>query len=214
MGLELDNKKDDFLITKMLTNAVKWCQDKNPEKVTQFREKLKNYLSLLKELNIRDEFLDPARQKKRGWNRTKTILFLIAGFPLFMWGILTNYPPYKLPRLIIKWFHDFQVEEASWKMMYGMVFFIVYYGFGIGIVWYLTRGLLWVGIFTISLIPSGNFALYYSKSINKYRQHVKFLSIFYQKRSIIFQIIEKRMTIMRFLQNAKDEYLESVQLET
>ena len=99
-------------------------------------------------------------------------------------------------------------------MMYGMVFFIVYYGFGIGIVWYLTRGLLWVGIFTISLIPSGNFALYYSKSINKYRQHVKFLSIFYQKRSIIFQIIEERMTIMRFLQNAKDEYLESVQLET
>ena len=213
MGLELDNKKDDFLVTKMLTNAVKWYQDKNPEKVTQFREKLKNYLSLLKELNIRDEFLDPARQKKRGWNRTKTILFLIAGFPLFMWGILTNYPPYKLPRLIVKWFHDFQVEEASWKMMYGMVFFIVYYGFGIGIVWYLTRDLLWVGIFTISLIPSGNFALYYSKSINKYRQHVKFLSIFYQKRSIIFQIIEERMTIMRFLKNAKDEYIESVQLE-
>ena len=213
MGLELDNKKDDFLVTKMLTNAVKWYQDKNPEKVTQFREKLKNYLTLLKELNIKDEFLDPARQKKRGWNRTKTILFLIAGFPLFTWGILTNYPPYKLPRLIVKWFHDFQVEEASWKMMYGMVFFIVYYGFGIGIVWYLTRDLLWVGIFTISLIPSGNFALYYSKSINKYRQHVKFLSIFYQKRSIIFQIIEERMTIMRFLKNAKDEYIESVQLE-
>ena len=39
MGLELDNKKDDFLITKLLTNAVKWYQDKNPEKATQFREK-------------------------------------------------------------------------------------------------------------------------------------------------------------------------------
>ena len=95
-----------------------------------------------------------------------------------------------------------------------MIFFIIYYGFSFGIVWSSTHSLLWAGICTISLIPSGIFALFYSKNIKKYRQHVKFLSIFYQKRSIIFQIIEKRMTIMRFLQNAKDEYLESVQLET
>ena len=53
----------------------------------------------------------------------------------------------------------------------------------------------------------------YTKNIKKYRQHVKFLSIFYHKKSIVFQIIEERMAIMRFLQNAKDEYIVSVRLE-
>ena len=94
-----------------------------------------------------------------------------------------------------------------------MIFFIIYYGFSFGIVWSSTHSLLWVGICTISLIPSGIFALFYSKNIKKYRQHVKFLSMFYHKRSIIFQIIKERMVIMRFLQNAKDEYIVSVQLE-
>ena len=54
---------------------------------------------------------------------------------------------------------------------------------------------------------------FYSKNIKKYRQHVKFLSIFYHKRLIVFQLIEERMAIMRFLKNAKDEYIVSVQLE-
>ena len=94
-----------------------------------------------------------------------------------------------------------------------MIFFIIYYGFSFGIVWSSTHSLLWAGICTISLIPSRIFALFYSKNIKKYRQHVKFLSIFYHKRSIVFQIIEERMAIMRFLQNAKDEYILSVQFE-
>ena len=94
-----------------------------------------------------------------------------------------------------------------------MIFFIIYYGFSNGIIWSLTNSLLRVGIFTICLIPSRNFALLYTKNIKKYRQHVKFLSVFYHKRSIVFQIIEEHMAIMRFLQNAKDEYIVSVQLE-
>ena len=79
------------------------------------------------------------------------------------------------------------------------------------IFWHLTNDMMLVSIFILSLIPSGNFALYYSKNIRIYKQHVKFLSIFYKKRTIIFNIIQKRMELIQFIEELKNQYLENVE---
>jgi len=212
LGMELDDKNDDFITTKIMTDAVQWYKDNEPSLVIKFRERLNDYISLLKQLDIRDEFLDPARQEKRQWGKTRTILFLIIGSPLFFWGVLTNYLPYRLPRLIISKKNldgpaPSNAQEASWKLMYGFVLFLIYYTMEIMIFWHLTNDMMLVSVFIISLIPSGNFALYYSKNIRIYKQHVKFLSIFYKKRTIIFNIIQKRMELIQFIEELKNQYL-------
>ena len=213
LGMELDDKNDDFITTKIMTDAVQWYKDNEPSLVIKFRERLNDYISLLKQLDIRDEFLDPARQENRQWGKTRTILFLIIGSPLFFWGVLTNYLPYRLPRLIISKKNldgpaPSNAQEASWKLMYGFVLFLIYYTMEIMIFWHLTNDMMLVSIFILSLIPSGNFALYYSKNIRIYKQHVKFLSIFYKKRTIIFNIIQKRMELIQFIEELKNQYLE------
>ena len=61
-------------------------------------------------------------------------------------------------------------------------------------------------LFLLSLIPSGNFALYYSKSLVKFRQHVKFLSVLYKKRTIIFDTIKQRVELLQFIEDSKNRY--------
>ena len=87
LGMEVDNKNDDFITSKILTDAVQWYEKNEPYHITNFRRKLSEYVALLKKLDIRDEFLDPARQEKRNWGKTRTILFLIIGSPLFLWEL-------------------------------------------------------------------------------------------------------------------------------
>ena len=62
----------------------------------------------------------------------------------------------------------------------------------------------------LNLIPSGNFALYYSKSLMKYRQQVKFLSFFYKKRKIIFDTIKQRIDLLQFIEESKNKYQQAV----
>ena len=210
LGMEIDNKDDDFITTKILTDAVQWHKDNEPDLIIQFRNKLNNYIKLLKKLDIRDEFLDPVRQEKRKWGKTKTMLFLIIGLPLFIWGIITNYIPYILPRILLKITKKDQSEEASWKLIYGFIFFVFYYAASITLFWKLTQNLFLTFLFISSLIPSGDFALYYSKNIKKYKQHVKFLSIFYKRRTLIFEIIQKRIELLQFIKESKNRYLQTI----
>ena len=210
LGMEVDNKNDDFIISKILTDAVQWYKDNEPALIIEFREKLNEYIDLLKQLDIRDEFLDPVRQEKRGWGKTKTILFLVIGSPLFIWGIITNYIPYILPRVLVEITNKDQSEEASWKLIYGFIFFVFYYAVSITFIWKLTQNIFLTILFASSLIPSGDFALYYSKNINKYKQHVKFLSIFYKKRSLIFEIIQRRIELLQFIEKSKNRYLQTI----
>ena len=211
LGMEVDNKNDDFITSKILTDAVQWYEKNEPYQITSFRRKLSEYVALLKKLDIRDEFLDPARQEKRNWGKTRTILFLIIGSPLFLWGIITNYIPYILPRILVKTSNKDQSEEASWKLIYGFIFFAIYYTGSTTLVWGLSQNLLVTILFLISLIPSGDFALYYSKNIKKYKQHVKFLSIFYKKRSLLFEIIQKRMELLQYIEESKNRYLDTLE---
>ena len=210
LGMDVDNKNDDFIISKILTDAVQWYKDNELALIIEFREKLNEYIDLLKQLDIRDEFLDPVRQEKRGWGKTKTILFLVIGSPLFIWGIITNYIPYILPRVLVEITNKDQSEEASWKLIYGFIFFVFYYAVSITFIWKLTQNIFLTILFISSLIPSGDFALYYSKNINKYKQHVKFLSIFYKKRSLIFEIIQRRIELLQFIEKSKNRYLQTI----
>tara|TARA_B100000085_G_C18533803_1_gene509075 strand:+ start:87 stop:395 length:309 start_codon:yes stop_codon:yes gene_type:complete len=99
---------------------------------------------------------------------------------------------------------------ASWKLAYGFILFIIYYGLSVLIIWNITGHITFTILFLISLIPSGNFALYYSKSLMKYRQHVKFLSFFYKKRKIIFDTIKQRIDLLQFIEESKNKYEQAV----
>ncbi|MBT3591042.1 MAG: hypothetical protein HOK52_00815 [Candidatus Marinimicrobia bacterium] len=214
MGFKLDSKGDDFAATRGLIDAVEWYQDHYPEKVDEFRNMLSTYLDDLNELDIQESFLGPGGESLTLRNRLKALCFMIVGFPIYMWGLIHNYIPYKLPRWIAKRSTDAKAEIAPFKMIYGLLVFVIIYGIELSLVQWLFHQWRLTIVWGLTLIPSGNFALKYIHHVREYKQHLKFLSLFYKERGQVFKLIEKRQHIIRFIDKAKELYYSENQLDS
>jgi len=207
LGLDLKNKSDDFSATKGLVNGVEWYFKNKPERVEEFKEKFQNYQNHLSLLKLKDEFLDPTNKSITLFKRIQIIAYLTLGFPIYLYGVINNIIPYKLPRLIAKQFARSKSEIAPTKLITGIGIFVIYYILEILIFSLVFNNQLLTIIYISSLIPSGNFVLSYIFRIRKYRQHLRFLTVFYQKRYLMYQIIEERQALIQFINKAKDEYI-------
>lgn len=208
LGLDSKNKSDDFSATKGLVNGVEWYFKNKPERVEEFKEKFQNYQNHLSLLKLKDEFLDPTNKSITLFERIQIITYLTLGFPIYLYGVINNIIPYKLPRLIAKQFARSKSEIAPTKLITGIGIFVIYYILEILFFSLVFNNQLLTIIYISSLIPSGNFVLSYIFKIRKYRQHLRFLTIFYQKRYLMYQIIEERQALIKFINKAKDEYIE------
>ena len=92
-------------------------------------------------------------------------------------------------------------------MVTGIGAFVFYYFIEILLFAIYTNNVLYTILYSLSLVPSGNFVLSYIYQIRKYRQHLRFLTVFYQKRNIVYQIIEERQKLIKYINEAKDEYM-------
>jgi len=207
LGLDLKNKFDDFSATKGLVNGVEWYFKNKPNKVEEFKEMFQNYQNDLSLLELKDEFLDPSNKSVTFFERIQIVTYIILGFPIYLYGIINNIIPYKLPRLMAKQFARSKSEIAPTKLITGIGIFVIYYILEILIFSALVSNTLLTTIYILSLIPSGNFVLSYIFRIRRYRQHLRFLTIFYQKRYLMYQIIEERQALIQFINEAKNEYI-------
>ena len=175
---------------------------------------LSTYLDDLNELDIQESFLGPGGESLTLRNRLKALCFMIVGFPTYMWGLIHNYIPYKLPRWIAKRSTDAKAEIAPFKMIYGLLVFVIIYGIELSLVQWLFHQWRLTIVWGLTLIPSGNFALKYIHHVREYKQHLKFLSLFYKERGQVFKLIEKRQHIIRFIDKAKELYYSENQLDS
>ena len=134
---------------------------------------------------------------------------MTIGFPFYVYGLINNYIPYKLPRWIAKKFTRAKSEIASAKLLSGMIVFIFYYALLLNIFnQTINEGALTI-IYALTLLPSGNFVLSYYFHVQKYRQYMRFFSIFYQKRYVMRQVAEERLAIIKYIDHAKNVYLDA-----
>lgn len=212
LGLEIKNKADDFSVTKGLINAVEWYFEHDIDRVATFKAMLSKYLRFLDRLHIKDEFLDPSTGSAGFWERFKALSYLIILFPVYLYGLINNIIPYKFPRWYVSHFVKYKAEIAPWKMISGFAVFLIYYPIEILIFASITGSTFWTILYILSLIPSGNFVLKYLKRVRDYRQHLRFLSVFYRKRTLIYDLIKQRAQIIEFLNTCKKEYMTAVGL--
>ncbi|MFH1851867.1 MAG: lysophospholipid acyltransferase family protein [Candidatus Neomarinimicrobiota bacterium] len=207
MGLKIRDKNDDFAVTKGLIKAVEWFYEHQPERVENFKKLLDRYLKNLDRLHLKDEFLAPADRRIGIWKRIQVFLFLVLGFPVYLLGLINNYLPYQVPR----WYTNRFVSNKEWyapmKLIAGAAVFLLYHGLLITLVALISDSTWITVLYGLTLIPSGNFVLRYVRKAQGYRQHLRFISVFYRKRILIYRIIEQRMQLIHFLNDAKNEYL-------
>ena len=207
LGLDKYSKDDEFKVSKGIIRAVEWFSKNKPKWSHDMKQSILQYISLLDKLKIRDEFLSTSRSKVTFIRRLQSWFFLVFGFPVFIYGWILNYLPYKLSGILaVRAVRDNFADLSSKKMLFGLGLFIIWYT-GISILFYKIIGnTLWTALFFLTFIPSGNFTLFYYRKAQNYGQHIRFMTIFYQKRTLLYQLIEKRLTIIHELNKAKDDY--------
>ena len=207
LGMDKKSKSDDFKISKGIISALEWFSINRPKWTLEMKKSILQYINMLDRLNIRDEFLSTGQSKVTFFRRVQSWLFLIIGFPIFVYGVLINYLPYKISGHLAVWIVKGHVADiSSKKMIIGLGLFLLWYSLllilfhSIGFDW------IWTLLFFVTFIPSGNFSLYYFRKAKNYQQHIRFLTIFYQKRILLYELIEKRLNIINELNKAKDDY--------
>ena len=95
-------------------------------------------------------------------------------------------------------------------MLIGLGFFVFWYSMLLLLFYSTGFDLIWTILFFATFIPAGNFSLYYFRKAKNYQQHIRFLTIFYQKRILLYELIEKRLSIINELNRAKDDYFAQI----
>ena len=207
LGLDKHSKDDEFKVSKGIIRAVEWFSDNKPKWSHKMKQSITQYISILDKLKIRDDFLSTSRSKVTFGRRLQSWFFLVFGFPVFIYGWILNYLPYKLSGILaVRAVKGHFAGLSSKKMLFGMGLFIFWYT-GILVLFYnIIDNEMWTALFFLTFIPSGNFTLLYFRKAQNYGQHLRFMTIFYQKRRLLYQLIEKRLSIIHELNMAKEDY--------
>ena len=206
--LEVNRKIDGFSLYKILIQATEWFNHNDPVVLDELSYKLNIYFKSLNKLGIRDEFLDPHRNESGLLWHFTSIIILTLGFPVYLCGMFLNYAPYKLSRLLIT-DKTATAEIATRKLLYGSISYLIYYGIIVSFFCFNIDSTYYRLIFIISLIPSGNFALYYSKILFKNMRYINFLILIYKDNYSIQNLTKQRGMLVARLDELKKIYEKS-----
>ena len=209
LGLSTKNKTDEFSITKQLIDGVEWYFQHQPSKVEKFKIMFKSYKEKLDLLGLKEEYIESNIKSITLIDRFYIYLYIVIGFPFYVYGLLNNYIPYKVPRWLAQKFTRAKSEIASAKLLSGMVVFVFYYILLINIFSRLFNENALTIVYALTIIPSGNFVLSYYFHAQKYRQHMRFFTYFYQKRYVMQQVVDERNALINYIDQARDAYLKA-----
>ena len=203
---------DNFQLSRNLLQAVAYFEKHDPGHLGEVREKLAAYLEDLKRLKINDEALErTGRADTRTARAIKAGLQLALGLPVYLYGALNNYLPYKLPSMVAKRATKEVEFVAPIMLVVGMITFSLGYTAQIALVHHFTQDWRWTLLYGLSLAPTGFYALYYANKLASRLRRLRALRLFRHQRPVMESLLRQRATILRLLNEARQAYLQGVQ---
>ena len=202
-------QKDSFVLTKSMAESIQYFNEHEPARVKIIKEKVNRYEAYLKKLGLQDRYLKHKNNNLLA-NAFYTLLYLILGLPVFLWGVITNYIPYIIPSKLADKLSFEQEFRAPIMMTAGIFTFAFYYALEI-LAFDDWLGSGWAtALFAISLPVSGFFALHYNYRFNVTYHYLKLLSVFYKRNTLFNQALQQRTAIINSLEEAKRIYLQKM----
>ena len=212
--LNLDPVLHAFTLTKGIESAVNYYETLDEVWLEKLRIKVANYSRRLKNNNLEDCFL--VRDNKSNRNILNDsllgLLGLLFGAPFYLYGLLTNYLPYHLPKRIAAALTGDDEFVGPIKLTSGIFTFPIYYSILIYIFnQFIAQGNWWWTVFfAISLPLAGFFAMVYYQRFKNFRTHWRLVSLFYKEPKLIGELLQEREEIIKDFDWAKDQYVATV----
>ncbi|MBT3252416.1 MAG: hypothetical protein HN995_02205 [Candidatus Marinimicrobia bacterium] len=213
LGLDEDLKQHDFSMTRGMADAIDWYSAEHPKHFAQMDRRMNRYLAKVEGLELRDELLSTAAGHRTITKRAFGLLGVITGFPIYIWGVVNNFFPYRIPALLVQVLGTSLEYLSTIKMLSGFVFFALFYTLQTVGVWYLTGSGLLTTLYILSLLPAGRFARFYHDTMQRYRQHIRIFTLFLKRKTLMYEIIQERMALITAIDEAKAEYMNRLEEE-
>jgi len=212
VDLSPEQKGGDFRLTKAITDSVHYFNRNEPGRVEALRQKMEDYMQLLLRLNLKDElFRKGSFQQIVSLRSLLKVVYSLLGLPIYIYGLVNNYLPYKLPGFIARKVSDRLEYQASIKLVMGIITFSTFYPAQIWAVATISS-VDWVIAYGLMLPASGFFVLYYWNRLKQLRGNLLFISLFYRRRVLISRLVRQRSDIVEILEVAKEDYLKQQQV--
>jgi len=159
-----NKQPNQFYAQKEIINKLNGFVGSNPEEAKELSKNTAKYSELLQKLNFRHWVIQKPKHSVLGVF-LQSILMLILS-PIYLYGVILNYIPYKIPVLLTKKIKDPQFI-SSVRDVTGMVIFTLYYLILIIIGLFVFKNWWLKIIVPISLPLTGLFAFHYYIEVKK-----------------------------------------------
>ncbi len=205
------DSKTQFEVKKELGRALMHYEKHDPQRYQSIQNKLEHYFALLKQSNLHDDLMHkyPTTSSvtiKALWQ----IVIVIAGFPFYLAGLISNYIPYRLPAALSKKISNEVEYRSSLMMLIGMLVFPVWYGFLLYSLAAYSQLPAWSIILTAASFPFlGFFVLYYWNRIISLYNIFNYILLTKKKRDLPDRLKEIRTQLIQALENTRNEYMKA-----
>ena len=184
-------------ISQRIAEAVKYFQQNEPKTFDAIKLKIDIYFNNLKKTNLSDKSIGASASNENFFAYIlKSVFLLILGFPIWLFGMINSYTPYKLPRFVALAITNSEAFYGALLMSLGTVFFVLFYSLEIVLVGYLSHSLIITLLYGIALPLSGLFTIYYSRFARKLYFNWQLISKFYSKQQLVTELMEERKGII------------------
>lgn len=203
------DKEGAFELSKRIVLTVNFFRDREPERVKKMADELRNYFENLGELGLSDKLIQGGPSESRWLKNVREVLFIILGFPFFVYGIIHNYLCFFLANLL----SNKLVKAKEYKGAIGAAAGMFLY-----LIWYIVLGIFswkfihhhslfnhpgyeWL-LYFISWPVTGLFAWYYYMNLRYINKRWVMMSVFYKQSKMVAELIVMRDKLIKDLEQA------------
>jgi len=197
----------DFNTTKAISDSVHYFLERDPTRVENLKTKIDSYLNELERVSLNDGLIKGIEKSTPLFDSIKSLLFLVIGFPIFIYGFINNFLAFRIPYWSALSITKKPEFYGSIAYSMGTFTFLLFYPLQIWLISKYTTDWHIVVAYALSLPVSGLLAFHYFKRFTTIRGNWKIFSMFYKKTTLITSLLSTRQTIIEELEKARKEYV-------
>jgi 1-acyl-sn-glycerol-3-phosphate acyltransferase len=206
---DLENNSSflEIKISQEIVQGIKFYQKTDPVLFHEMKTKIDDYFLTLEEIGISDKsFHNGHNLSNLKFYSLKTFLILIFGFPIWLFGFINSFIPYKLPRLIALKISDSEAFYGALLMALGTVLFTMFYSLMTFLFWVIFQSPIITLIYALILPISGLFTIFYARNARKLYFNLRL----YSRKHFVIELIKERKNLIAEFENLKSQYLKEL----
>ena len=196
----IDNTVSRFVARQEIAKKLTAIEITEPKKIEKLDVLAKNYIGLLKKINLRDWVFEQSPFKTVSIILEGMLLFLT--FPFFVYGFICNFLPFFVPVYIRKFVMKAQYEGFFSSLQFGLgIFLFPFFYLMQTVIFYNLTGIpLWLSLlFFILQYPFGKLAVKWNGIAKKFIAKIRFMRLKHKKSFELIQVQNIREQIIQMI---------------